>query len=504
VVAAAGAVLRAAADTDRVFIHKQVMTMMKTFLSIGILLVVLTVIGYGQFPEDALRYSTPGLGVGARPLGMGTAFSSVANDFSATYWNPAGLGQIRSNEISVGFSYLSYGNTSTFFTNQQSFTNSSTNLNSIGMVYPFPTSQGSLVFALGYGRQSEYTTGLSFQGFNPTSSIIQFYSPDGQPYPSDVTLPEYLKLAYADTLNGRFISPITKDVRQSGKVLEGGGMNHVSVAAAIEATRNFYLGATLNFITGSYSYSRKYNEFDSQNLYTAATVVGGYLFDFNSLNLEETVESDLSGFTATLGLLYEFAPHSRFGLTVKTPSWVTVRETYSQSGSSLFDNGDNFSAVMADGVKNEYDVTSPFIFSMGLSHSIKDLLLAADIDYTDWTQMEFRNADQRLLSYNTDIKEIFRPTANLKIGAEYVFPDIGFRLRGGFAYIPSPYSGDPSSFAQKYITGGLGFVVENAMAIDLGYAYGYWDSYRLNYDQTSRTDENISTNTVLATVAYRF
>ncbi|MCK4941419.1 PorV/PorQ family protein [candidate division WOR-3 bacterium] len=34
------------------------------------------------------------LGVGARPCAMGEAFSSIADDGSASYWNPAGLGNI--------------------------------------------------------------------------------------------------------------------------------------------------------------------------------------------------------------------------------------------------------------------------------------------------------------------------------------------------------------------------------------------------------------------------
>ena len=34
------------------------------------------------------------MGVGARALGMGGAFSGIANDPSAAYWNPSGLGQI--------------------------------------------------------------------------------------------------------------------------------------------------------------------------------------------------------------------------------------------------------------------------------------------------------------------------------------------------------------------------------------------------------------------------
>jgi len=35
------------------------------------------------------------IGVGARALGMGSAFSSVAGDGSSLYWNPAGISRLK-------------------------------------------------------------------------------------------------------------------------------------------------------------------------------------------------------------------------------------------------------------------------------------------------------------------------------------------------------------------------------------------------------------------------
>ena len=40
-------------------------------------------------------------GVGARALGMGSAFTAIADNADAPYWNPAGLGQITSSEITT-------------------------------------------------------------------------------------------------------------------------------------------------------------------------------------------------------------------------------------------------------------------------------------------------------------------------------------------------------------------------------------------------------------------
>lgn len=46
------------------------------------------------------------IGNGVRALGMGGAFSAVADDASAIYWNAAGLAQIRKTQISISHSFL--------------------------------------------------------------------------------------------------------------------------------------------------------------------------------------------------------------------------------------------------------------------------------------------------------------------------------------------------------------------------------------------------------------
>ncbi|MBI4062852.1 MAG: UPF0164 family protein, partial [Elusimicrobia bacterium] len=41
------------------------------------------------------------IGVGARPIGLGSAYTAMANDATAIYWNPAGLGAIKKRELSA-------------------------------------------------------------------------------------------------------------------------------------------------------------------------------------------------------------------------------------------------------------------------------------------------------------------------------------------------------------------------------------------------------------------
>lgn len=46
------------------------------------------------------------LGVGARPLGLGGSFAAIADDSTATYWNPAGLGRLSHSEVAFMHSSL--------------------------------------------------------------------------------------------------------------------------------------------------------------------------------------------------------------------------------------------------------------------------------------------------------------------------------------------------------------------------------------------------------------
>lgn len=466
--------------------------MMKFFLCFTSCILFCFTTTVSQVPEDALRLSYPGVGVGARTFSLGMTSVAASKDFSSMYSNPAGLGQMKLNEVNMGFSYGSYRNSSSFLGTEQSFSNNATNLNSLGLVYAVPTVQGSFVLALGYGRQSDFTTGLSFSGFNPSSSMIPtFYDAD-----TLLDLAYNLKLQRDDGT-----TPYVDSMDQVGKILEGGGINHWSVSGAIEAARNLYLGLTLSFISGSYNYNRNYHEIDINDKYNA------FPYNLDELEYIQTISNDLSGFNARFGMLYRFGRDSRVGLAIKTPSYITVREIFTDEGTSWFDDGDSFFYRLPDG-RSEYDVATPFVFSTGIAHGVGNVMLAADVEFTDWTQMEFRNADADLMKKNTRFKEEFQPTLNVHLGGEIALEEA--RLRAGFAYLPSPFSSDPASFAQKYITGGVGFVIENAIAVDIGYGYGYWETNHQIYQGggvvpgAATETETIRTHNLISTVAYRF
>jgi hypothetical protein len=65
--------------------------------------------GMGLFAQDAPKYSNEflAIGVGARALGMGYAYHSVADDVTSGYWNPAGLTGVK-GDLQIGAMHSEY------------------------------------------------------------------------------------------------------------------------------------------------------------------------------------------------------------------------------------------------------------------------------------------------------------------------------------------------------------------------------------------------------------
>ena len=76
---------------------------MKKILLISVLFIhiILTAAAQQSYMADFLT-----LGTGARPLGMGSAFTAIADEASTTYYNPAGISQLSHHEVNFMHSTL--------------------------------------------------------------------------------------------------------------------------------------------------------------------------------------------------------------------------------------------------------------------------------------------------------------------------------------------------------------------------------------------------------------
>lgn len=471
-----------------------------------VLFIALLELGYfnsdsiAQNYNDALLLSEPGLYSDARALAMGNAFTSISNNFAGVLFNPAGIGLIKKGELAVGMNLNTFINNTTFFGSTTSADRTSVDFDQFGIVYPVPTFRGSLVFAIGYNQVKNFNRIMEFDGFNTgNNSMIQNVTGD---YNEQIPLTNDLGLAYEirNPQTNEYIRDTTLVngmLNQSGEIDKQGGIGKWSFASSFEAAKGFYIGGTFNIITGSYESDSDYWEADTKNIYGSnLELVPGDVTtrDFQSFYLNDIIDWDLSGWDAQLGILYNYVDKFRFGASIKFPSYYTIKENFLVNASSTFGTDYEYSLYPAIDSPIEYQISTPYEYTLGISASQSIVTLAGDIKIMDYTQMEFTEGFDYsyIQDRQNEIDDLFTTAVDYHLGTEVKIPSLPVYGRAGGIYLQSPYADDPPDFDKKYITVGVGTLIENAFIIDFAYSYGWWQDYGDNYGvNVSRTYQDI-------------
>ena len=467
---------------------------------------------FSQNFNDALLLSEPGLYTGARALSMGNSFTSLSNDISGLLFNPAGIGLIKKVELSGGMNFNSFNNNTNFFNTTTSASKSSVNLNQFGLLYPLPVIQGSWVFAFGYNRVKDFNRTMEFDGFNRgNNSMIQTLTGD---FNEQVPITNDLGLAY-EIRNPqteeyvRDTTLITGLLNQSGGIKKQGSIDKWSFATSVEVAKGFYIGGTLNILSGRYKSDSDYWEEDKRNIYgTALELVPGDLTtrDFQSFNLNDIIEWDLSGWDAQVGILYNWLDKFRFGASLKFPSYYAIKEDYLVNADSYFGAGNGYTLNPAINDPIKYKIKTPFEYSFGASSTISIITIAGDLKIMDYTQMEFTEGFDYTYraARQKEIEDLFTTALDYHFGVEVKIPNLPVFGRAGFMYLQSPYANDPSEFDKKYLTIGGGILLDNMIGIDVAYAYGWWKDFGDNYGvNVSRTFQDINVNNLILNISVK-
>jgi long-chain fatty acid transport protein len=394
-------------------------------------------------------------GVGARAMGMGGAFTGVADDFTALHWNPAGLSHIRRMEVFGGLSHEKINNETEYFGNTDSTFTSNTRPNSFGMVFPIPTYRGGLAFAFGVNRVQSFDLRTSVKGFNELS-----VSED----------PEFGQL---------MINEVTD---------ESDGINSWDFGLAVDVAPNVALGATLSFLSGTYNYNLDLSASDSKQLDTK----------LDGLSYLDEITTDYFGVDGKLGLMAHFDRFARLGLTIAIPLSLTADEYWYQDSYWVYDDGTDESGV--DEGTYSYDISRPIKFNAGVAlRPIPGATIAADVGYTDWTQTEYSETPSEDVS-NEDFLTDYRSTVKFSVGGEYVIPKSGLVLRAGYMLDPLPYKpvGTEIETERQYITFGIGLIMDGAFTIDAAYVKGF---SKVNSDNVSK---KLDSNQIFLSAGTRF
>ncbi|MBN2366336.1 MAG: hypothetical protein EH225_10335, partial [Calditrichaeota bacterium] len=357
---------------------------MSTIKLTGILLILFMQVALSQSAGDAIRIRQNEIGFGARNLAMGGNGVASAMDYSAIYWNPAGLASLKNTQITGEISYLNFSNSATFNSSFSEMDNSFTRFRNIGIALPFPTSRGSLVIAFGYNHVKDFDDYLYFSGFNQISNGLEFKLTDefgvDQWYPFD------------------------RNVTQTEEVISSGGLHQWSAGGAIAVSPTLDLGATVNLWSGSEEYNRDFFQEDAEDYYSV------YPADFTSYSVSDHLNTDFKATNLKLGGMLKLNRITRLGLTMEFPTTFTVTENYASSDELVFDDG-YVDAIEYEPGTWDYKVRTPYRFDTGIGFFLENVNLTAGATFQDWKQTRFEKPDR---ADDADYRYLFDENRNIQ------------------------------------------------------------------------------------------
>ena len=410
-------------------------------------------------------------GVGVRAMGMGGAFVGVADDFTAMYWNPAGLAQMQRREVQVSFLRNSRANDSIFNGTPGRSELTNTRFGSLGFVYPYPVYRGSLVLAAGLTRIKDFDWSLNLKG-------------DDQGLAADHALQHEGELALA------------------------------GVSAAIDVSSAVSLGATLGLVSGEdeavneFDWADLQNEFDEQRFLARDSFTDEYQWTPY----------------AVLGVMLRTPrdkPRYRLGATFATGGTHKIRYVFrgspSDTGYSSVEYDDGTVEEFSDEeARNTYELALPFEFGVGASaEALPGLTLAGSLHLAEWSQSEYEGDDDGLRA-DTSFETQYRDVLRYHVGVEYRVPVVALDLRAGYFVDPVPFIGprDPDSDDppirieedRRFITLGAGILIDEAMQIDLAWVRGAFkqvEEYSDEYSDNVLSDD-YAINRLVVGLSYNF
>lgn len=383
-------------------------------------------------------------GVGARAMAMGGAQIAACDDGTALVYNPAALVRIKRIEVLTSLSHQKMTTETLFRSALQERSASNTRFSGAGLVLPVPTYRGSLVFGFGVNRIKSFDKVFEYSG--------QF-------------------------AGGDF----------TGLESESGGIYQWTLGGAIDLSPSVSCGLALNYHSGNDLYNF---EFDSS--YVELTGSGRYIFT-------STSDDDYSGVGVKLGAMIRPNRYVTLGATVDFPTTYTVKQDWRVTEEYLsYSPHPDYARITEPGYY-EYKLSVPYSLGAGMALNIDQLLLAFDVNFTDWAQMEYRSP-LGLEEENRALRENYTDVLRYHAGAEIFLPRISGKLRGGYYYDPIPFRTANVDRERHFITGGAGFLIDRVVTLDFAYVRGLWKVK----DPDLLTLEEYKTDRFLLSAAYRF
>ena len=390
---------------------------------------------WAQAPSVIEMPSSPNpVGSGSRSLGMGGAFIGVADDATAASWNPGGLIQLETPELSfvLGTAYRS--EKKSFPDNPEASGSDNitdSNINYLSSVYPFQLMNRNMVVSLNYQHLYDFNRDWKFNFIYPPPTVYE--------------------------------GPAELEYEQTGSLYALG------LAYCVQITPIFSTGITLNY-WGDIIFE---NEWEQTYSSRAKFNVGGIPALYTAVKKEEY---DFNGWNANFGFLLQVNEHLTIGGVFKTPFKADINHTVSEHEKTEFPTLGREDIFDSTELYKE-EIQMPMSYGIGFAVRFSDTFtMSADIYRTHWEDYALRDwlgVEKSPISGKPVNESDVDPTTWFRLGAEYLIiidNEMIVPVRAGLFYDPAPAEKSPDNFYGISVGTGLAY---KHFIFDIAYQYRF-------------------------------
>ncbi len=467
-----------------------------------------SITAFGQVPEDVLKYSFFPQSGTARNLAIGGVMGSLGGDFTATYVNPAGLGNYRTGEVSFTPSFFLNNNKTDF--RDTRFDNKKNNFafGSLGFVFGASNmyeKNSSQAFSIGVMQTANFNNTVKYRGYNNYSSFAEQWAEEvaysGDSIGGILANPQYaygsapaLYTYLVDTFRigsdlqvkatPEFIIANGNALLQQKTIETSGGIYEIALGYAYNKQDKWQFGGSIGIPIVSYKSTTTFTESDT------SSNKSNY---FDYFTYTDNYKTTGAGLNIKLGAIYRPQEYIRLGLAIHSPTYML--QMTDKRNTNLEAATENYNGTVSkpsndftNGQPGEskYSMLSPWKVLLSGSYVFREVedvrkqkgFISADIEYTGYKHAGFYSSAENPTAEETNyfkgltrvIRNQYKGNFNFRVGGEVKFNIIMVRL--GAAYYMNPYK-DPALKANKLlVSGGLGYR-HKGFFIDLTYVHSF-------------------------------
>lgn len=394
-------------------------------------------------------------GTGTRAMGMANSYTAIANDYSATFWNPAGLAFLPIREVHIGIGGSKLSGETMFDGKKTEYAKSQMELTSIGLVRALPTTKGGFAFALGYSKPYSLNDIRKFSG----SDV--YYDRD-----SMELIPGVDTLHFGDTLYYDLFRYYTS-----------GDLGLWSAAVGWQVAEGLGFGVTLSYLHGTQRSHKSILSHTSKGLFDDGTEISS--------------ETKYNGYDLRIGGLYRFNSNVSIGALIEIPK-VIYYEDEKRDGSFRY----TYSGKLVSSLSG----------AVGAAATLPFATVSADVNFRSPNP----DVDEGVLSHWK---------AGGGIGIEVPLQPTNIILRGGYRYQEldfNPYAeyeddelvSDPILIGDKdnvqMFTAGLTFVLSKSITFDAAYSFSNYSIVTIDQNWKNDIAESYDRHRAAATISIRY